>query len=362
MANEASGFFNAEYDADSDYWDRVYTADQFADYFAKLVSNGVFEGGLQVKQHSDTSTAMDVRVVTGKAMINGYWYSLNEETYFNVDVNASSSVRVDCVCLQYNFSNRTINVVYHKNTSQPVRNGEMYELMIATINVGSGATSISQSAITDTRSSTSVCGIVTGLIDQIDFDEAYAQFTTWFNEYKESIIEDFSDAGEMAQAIFDAWFEHMKGQLSTDAAGHLQLELDSQAEMIADNYSPAKLYSVGECVTYENKLYRCKSATTSYGEFNPAKWDIVQVDKPEKWIDVVLSVGGWNEGVYSFESIYPSSKYDILDIVLDEDATAEMRKAWSKADCGGYYSTNQIIAHKTVPMIDLNMKMCVRAR
>lgn len=277
MANEASGFFNAEYDADSDYWDRVYTADQFADYFAKLVSNGVFEGGLQVKQHSDESTAMDVRVVTGKAMINGYWYSLNEETYFNVDVNASSSVRVDCVCLQYNFSNRTINVVYHKNTSQPVRNGEMYELMIATINVGSEATSISQSAITDTRSSTSVCGIVTGLIDQIDFDEAYAQFTTWFNEYKQEIIHEFDDAGEMAQAIFDAWFEHMKGQLTTDAAGNLQLEIDTLADTIAENYSPAKLYDIGDHVTYENKLYVCIRAVTQYGSFSPGYWSQIHV-------------------------------------------------------------------------------------
>lgn len=277
MAAEASGFFNAEYDADSDFWDRVYTADQFADYFGHLVSNGVFEGDLQVRQHSDTSTAMDVRVRPGKAMINGYWYNLQEDVYFNVDVNTASNVRTDCVCLRYNFSDRAINVVYHKDTNTPVRNGEMYELMLATISVGSNVTSISQSSITDTRSSSAVCGIVTGLIDQIDFDEAYAQFTVWFDEYKQSIIDDFSEAGELAQEIFNAWFEHMKGQLSTDAAGNLQLEIDDLADTVAEAFSPAKLYNVGEYVTYRNRLYRCKRTVTSYGNFDAHDWTFIRV-------------------------------------------------------------------------------------
>lgn len=276
MAVEDSGFFNSEYDADNDYWDRVYTADQFADYFARLIGNGVFANSLQVRQHSDESAAMDVRVTIGKAFMNGYWYSLNEEAFFDVDVNPSSNVRVDCVCLQHNFNNRQIKAVYHKDTSLPVRNGEMYEIMLCTISVANNATAISQSAITDTRYNEAVCGVVTGLIDQIDFDEAYSQFTTWFNEYKESIIEDFSDAGEMAQAIFDAWFEHMKGQLSTDAAGNLQLEIDSLADSVAENYSVAKLYRIGDYVTHENKLYKCKQAVTTYGPFSLRNWTFVR--------------------------------------------------------------------------------------
>lgn len=277
MAIEESGFFNAEYDSSTDYWDRVYTAEQFAGYFASLIGNGVFANMLQVKQHSDTATAMDVRVTIGKAFINGYWYNLREEKFFDIDINTSSSVRTDCICLQYNFNDRTIKAVYHKGVSTPVRNGEMYELMLCTISVGSNVTSISQSSIRDTRMLSSVCGYVTGLITQIDFDDAYSQFTTWFNEYKEEIIHEFDDAGDIAQAIFNAWFEHMKGQLSTDAAGNLQIELDNQADMVAEDYSVAKLYDIGAYVTHENKLYRCIRTVTSYGNFNPNFWAEVRV-------------------------------------------------------------------------------------
>jgi hypothetical protein len=135
-----------------------------------------------------------------------------------------------------------------------------------------------------------LCGWVASTVDEIDFDQAYEQFTTWFNEYKEEIIDDFSEAGEMAQEIFNAWFQHMRGQLDSDAAGHLQLELDNQAEMIAEAYSVVKLYNVGDYVTYENRLYRCTRAVSTYGDFNPANWTEVKVE--EQIAEVTATANG----------------------------------------------------------------------
>lgn len=245
MGIESSGFFNSEYDEQNDKWDREYSAEQIAEYFAKLVSNGVFEGGLQVKQSSDETPTMNVKVSAGNAMINGYWYTLTEEKFFEVNVNTTLNSRVDCICVQYNFNNREIKSVYHEGVSTPTRNDEMYELMLCTISVGPNATSITQSSITDKRYNSTVCGIVTGLIDQINFDEAYSQFSTWFNEFRGRMETDsdslaarvnsviainqvkFDNWMNQEKTAFDTWFENIKDILDESVAGHLQTEIDT---------------------------------------------------------------------------------------------------------------------------------------
>lgn len=245
MGIESSGFFNSEYDEQNNKWDREYSAEQIAEYFAKLVSNGVFEGGLQVKQSSNETPTMNVKVSAGNAMINGYWYTLTEEKFFEVNVNTALNSRVDCICLQYNFNNREIKSVYHEGVSTPTRNDEMYELMLCTISVGPNVTSITQSSITDKRYDSTVCGIVTGLIDQINFDEAYSQFSTWFSEFRGRME---TDAGSLADRLngiivtnqlkfdtwmnqqrtaFDNWFETIQDILDENVAGHLQTEIDT---------------------------------------------------------------------------------------------------------------------------------------
>lgn len=56
-------------------------------------------------------------------------------------------------------------------------------------------------------------------------------FTNWKDEYTEELTR-FKDTSE---AEFNTWFDHMKGQLSTDAAGHLQTQIDT----IVQNEIPA---------------------------------------------------------------------------------------------------------------------------
>ena len=86
---------------------------------------------------------------------------------------------------------------------------------------------ITQSSISDTRADSSVCGLITQLIDQIDTSEFMQQLTTWQEEY----------AAEQ-QAAFSTWFEAMKDQLSEDAAGNLQLEIDNLSQSAeAHDYS-----------------------------------------------------------------------------------------------------------------------------
>lgn len=280
MAAESSGFFNAEYDETSDIWDRVYTAEQFASYFAQFIGNGIFAGvlsELKVYQYSQETANMTVRVTPGRAYINGFWYYLEEEAIIQVPTASSTSQRIDMVVVRLDVDSRRINVRYVSDANEPVRNANYYDLMLCRVTVPANTTEIRDAYIEDTRQLSAYCGWVTGLVDQLDFDSAYSQFTAWFNDYKEEIIADFSEAGEMAQIIFEAWFRDIRGKLTSDVAGSLQLEIDDINKIFADYYSVTSLYNVGDNVTYANKLYECITPVTEYEEFNEAKWRQLQV-------------------------------------------------------------------------------------
>lgn len=71
------------------------------------------------------------------------------------------------------------------------------------------------------------------------------------------------------------------------------------------------------------------------------------------WTSYTIEANGWDDGEYSFENTYPYTRYDISGIVTAENATDAQRAAWANADCGGYESENVIVAHGTVPAIDI---------
>lgn len=257
--------------------DRRYNAESMSDWLRKFFTTGIFNGDFQVT----AAGGMEVSVGSGYANIDGKVYMLAEPKSFTLATAYSSVTRVDTIVIERNDQDRSFYVNLIKGSTSgeptpPVREDGVYQLVLAQITVDAGAVQITQADITDTRTSSTLCGWVAATVDQIDFDQIYAQFTTWFNAYKEEIIADFSEAGEMAQEIFNSWFQHMRGQLDTDAAGHLQLELDTLADTIAEVYSVAKLYNVGDYCTYENKLYKCTRAVTSYSSFNPNYWTFVR--------------------------------------------------------------------------------------
>lgn len=81
------------------------------------------------------------------------------------------------------------------------------------------------------------------------------------------------------------------------------------------------------------------------------------------YTQVTIAASGWNaNNVYSFESSYPSSAYDITDVLPNENTTDAQRKAWIAADCGGYRSTNTIMAHGTKPTIDIIVTLVIVAK
>lgn len=273
---ESSGFFDATLVGET--YDRVYYAAQFANYFACFVGNGVFAGqGQNLQVVATRPVSMTVNVMPGRAWINGFWYNNDDELNLEIDLSDAVNPRIDSIVLRHDVSARTITAEVVKGTpsSSPVapsvvRNADYYELKLADIRVIAGAITISNSNITDTRPDETVCGWVTGLIDQVSTSDLYLQFQSALNEFianesatfaswsagerlnyenwisgQENDFESWAEGQETAfstwfntntsswQAQFDDWFANIQAILDEDVAGNLALavnELNSRVD------------------------------------------------------------------------------------------------------------------------------------
>lgn len=188
------GFF------DSVNGDRKYNADQISDYFLKLISNGVFATPADAMQ-VQAASGMSVNVSAGWGFINCKW--INNDAPYSLTLDASDVVlnRIDRVVLRLDPSTAVRSIVIAVKKGAPASSpqppaltqtaGGVWELSLAQIAINAGATAITQADITDERANTNVCGWVTGLIDQIDTTNLFAQydsaFNSWFATIKETL-------------------------------------------------------------------------------------------------------------------------------------------------------------------------------
>ena len=202
-------------------FDRAETSDLFRLLFSKLVSSGVLASPADCFQVL-ADTGLTVRIRPGFAMINGAFAYDSTESTITLAAADANFPRLDRVVLRCNYLNRLCEIITKTAPEllQPT-SGDYYELGLATIRVEAAATSVTQSSIVDTRADSSACGYITQLIDHLDTSEFMSQLTAWQEEYAES-----------QQTAFSNWFDQIKDQLSDDAAGNLQLQIDAHTRAI----------------------------------------------------------------------------------------------------------------------------------
>lgn len=197
---ERCGFFNATNAANPD---RVYDSSDFAAYFASFIGNGVFaKHSNQLRVAQQKSPDMSVQVLGGQAWINGWWYDNTSTLNLRIDPADGTLDRVDIIVVQFNLTKREIKTIVRKGSpsagaTAPMlnRDDDLWELKLAEVNVSHGTVNITDVKITDTRSDTTVCGWVSGLVDQMDTTEL-------FNQLQEA-TQDAVDA--MNNALTDVW-------------------------------------------------------------------------------------------------------------------------------------------------------------
>jgi len=240
-----SGFFNSNITGYDDYgnpiYDRAEEASFFAEFFADFIGNGVYPNpstGMQVL----ADNGLNLKVQPGDCFINGYRGKVEEggETV-ELDSADTNYARIDRIVARLDIEAReiTIEVLKGTPTTTPVateltRNSNIYELGIADVTVGSNVSTITQANIIDTRLNSSLCGMVATVITQLDTTTLFNQYQSWFAEMEEQASDDYDEwfegFTEPAETQFTTWFNHMKDQLSEDAAGNLQEQIDELDE------------------------------------------------------------------------------------------------------------------------------------
>lgn len=231
------GFFN--YDEvvleSTGKYDREYTAEDFAKYFALFVGNGVFANPasqLMVKIATTKQTPYNVTVEPGWAFINGYWYHLQQKATLTIPVNTTAQTKYQRVVVRYNNTTREIGLTVVEaigETIEPTRNDATYDLALAQITVKNNASALSASDVKDLRPSSKYCGYVAGAINQIDAGTLYDNLTEQFN----------------------VWFEGIKKQLDGDIATNLQKQIGSLENLNTTNKTDL-VSSVNEVLQNEN--------------------------------------------------------------------------------------------------------------
>lgn len=236
--------------------DRKYNALEMSSIFDGIIVDGVYMSigdALNVK----SSGGMGITVGIGRAWFDHTW-TLNDSllplTLANSDVLLN---RIDAIVLEVNNSTEvrknTFKILKGTPSSKPVKptmtEGELLnQHPLAYISIPAGATSISQSNI-ENAVGTSECPYVTGVLKGMDIDNLVAQWgaqwAEWLssntdawkafmsdntNEWKSFMAKNKNEWSALINgntSEFETWFEHMKDQLSEDAAGNLQLQVDN---------------------------------------------------------------------------------------------------------------------------------------
>ena len=238
---EKSSFFN------SVSHDRTYKAEDWAEYFASFIGNGVFpvpSTELQVVAGS----GMNVTVRAGKAWINGYFYQNTGDLTVQLATADGQLNRIDRIVVQWNLTNRTITAKvkssgFSASPSAPAvqRDADIFELVLADVFVAAGVTAITQSRITDQRLNTSLCGVVAAVVDQIDTAAFNAQLQAWFAEYESLSEEQYNSLASYMASLklqgnvqYDAFEQHM-ADFETQAAADFNAWFSGLQDVLDEN-------------------------------------------------------------------------------------------------------------------------------
>lgn len=200
-----SMFFNAVQNGNT--YDRVYSAEDFSGYLDKIVGDGVFASpSVNLQVIANNPANMAVYVHAGQGWIQGHKFISSEAIGIDVPAAHGTSARVDSVNFYLDYEEREMGVRIVTGTpgsSNPtalVQTNTFWEYRLAKITVGAGATSISQSNITDRRG-TEECPFVAGLIDEIDAESLFAQWDDQFNDWLVGVQEQLSRMGSFVSGI-----------------------------------------------------------------------------------------------------------------------------------------------------------------
>ena len=255
-----SGFFNAVLDESGNYTPR-YDASEFARRFSLYFTNGVFYGNSGAFQVT-AGGGLKLLIAPGACNIKGY-EGVNEQAEELTLENADSFYpRYDAICVRLDITNKKIDFHIEKGEASAspaipgvdklTRNANIYDLMLAYVYVGAGATSITNANITDCRGNSAVCGFVASTVTQLDTSTFWLQWQKAFEEY-----------ATQQETDFMTWWNGLKDTLATIDATALLLRQDALEDKV-DSYTEFDYICNGttDNVELSNKVQSLLASTT----------------------------------------------------------------------------------------------------
>lgn len=238
------GFYNS-------LGDRKYDAIQMSEMFDGIINDGIFASiGTCFAVKADTGNIINVGI--GKAWFNNTWTKNDAILPITCEESEVLLDRIDAVVIEVDkrteVRDNFLKVIKGTPSSTPVsptlsKSNNLYQYALCYIYRTAGSTEITQTDITNMIGSEET-PFITGLLQTVSLSELLGQWeaeldkfvadeTADFDAEFQKLKEDMQAAAavltawtESEQATFIDWFNQMKDQLSEDAAGNLQLQID----------------------------------------------------------------------------------------------------------------------------------------
>lgn len=258
------GFFNSVVGADGKS-DRLYNAEQMSSIFSGLINDGVFAsiGDTLVVKASSGNT---VSVGTGKCWFNGTWTRNDDDLLIECDPSETLQTRIDAIIVQVNKTpaKRDNYIMYKKgiasqsNPTKPTltKSESENEYALCYITRKPGSTAITQADI-ENAVGTDETPFVTSIVQVTSLDKLLGQWTAeldqymidgkakldrfiaseeadydaWYADMKvhmQDVMTEVNDWTASEENKILTWFDNIKGQLSTDPALNLQMQIDAK--------------------------------------------------------------------------------------------------------------------------------------
>lgn len=283
--------------------DRTYDATDFGKIFDGIINDGVYgtQGRLfKVEPYSGLS----VSVAPGRAWFNHTWILNDGQEIRTFRANLTNRDRIDAIVIKVdrNESARTDTIEIMEGEEglvNPVPPTMIHANNIDTYPIAYVTIKHNDPNIAAAQIQDTVG---TSSCPIVTGPLEVASFEDWLTQWTDE---------------FYTWFNHLHNELDSNQAAHLQNQID----------------------------------TLNAGKQNE-----------DTMVELTLSASGWHNGVYSLESTYPSTTYDITSVLPTENTTNQQLMAWINANCGGYNTTNVIRARGDVPNIDIVIGLCIRQK
>ena len=219
-----SGFFN------SLSGDRKYDAIQISSMFDGLITDGIYNGFLESFMVTASDPAsMVVTVGEGRCWFNHTWTLNDAPLPLTLDVGDVVLNRIDTVVIDVDSTDTvracTIKVIKGTPSSQAVaptlENTETHhQYPLCDISVVAGATTVTQSNITNRRG-TSDCPFVATLMKSVNVDDLLIQWESQWNDWMTDRANSMDSWTAEQQEAFTTWFQTVQDTLDEDTAGNL---------------------------------------------------------------------------------------------------------------------------------------------